>query len=59
MTYSKLLDELKELSPEQLDRTVTLLVDDVDEYYDINGMFISTSDDTDVLDSGHPVLYIR
>lgn len=59
MTYSKLLDELKELSPEQLDRTVTLLVDDVDEYYDINGMFISTSDDTDVLDNGHPVLYIR
>ena len=52
MTYARLLEELKGLTPEQLNCDATIHIIDIDEYYAIKGL------DVDVLDEDHPFLYI-
>lgn len=57
MTYAELLVRLSSLDIEQLKQTVTVHVNEVDEYYGVD--ILTTSDDSnDVLDPGHLVLEI-
>ena len=58
MTYAKLLEELKGLTPEQLNCDATIHVIDIDEYYEVKGLDFADEDYVDVLDEGHPFLYI-
>ena len=55
MTYQELKDLLSEFSDEQLRMTVTVYVNDADEYFAIESPAIS-GDDNDVLDADHPYL---
>ena len=55
MTYKDLLEQLSELSFEQLNQTVTVQVSD-DEYFPVNETGIAVDDD--VLDEDHFVLSI-
>ncbi len=53
MTYRDLLNELKSISEEQLNQTVTVYVSG-DEYFPVDETGIAANDD--VLDPGHFVL---
>lgn len=55
MTYAQLLEKLKELTPEQLNKTLTVNLTYSDEYYPAEFDFVS---DSDVLDDMHPVFTI-
>ena len=53
MTYGELLEQLYELSPQQLNQTVTVCVSG-DDYFPVNETGIAADDD--VLDADHFVL---
>lgn len=53
MTYGELLEQLYELSPQQLNQTVTVCVSG-DDYFPVNETGIAADDD--VLDEDHFVL---
>ena len=55
MTYAKLLEKLKELTPKQLNCDTTIHLTDIDEYYAIKGLDFA---EEDVLNEDHPFLYI-
>ncbi len=54
MTYGELLAKLYEMSPVQLQQTVTVLNDSTEEYYGVESFEITEHDD--VLDSYHGLL---
>lgn len=56
MTYEKLLEALKRLSPEQLAQNVTVYSQVAEEYYPVKSML--EEHNTDVLDNGHKYLVI-
>ena len=58
MTYKELLEKLKQLSPEQLDTDVTVLISNYDEFFPINNLLImqDNHNHNDVLDQNHPYL---
>tara|TARA_R100000234_G_scaffold90978_1_gene59144 strand:- start:209 stop:394 length:186 start_codon:yes stop_codon:yes gene_type:complete len=59
MTYKQLLEELQTLSPDQLNRDVTVyLGDSVDEYVPVQSVSVCVEDECDVLDSGSLVLVL-
>ena len=58
MTYKKLLEKLRELNEEQLNRDVTVYDDYGDEYYGWVEYGI-TDENIDVLDEGHPILILK
>ena len=58
MTYAKLLEELKKLTPEQLNMDTTIHISDIDEYFGVYGIDI-TDESCGVLDENHPFLFIR
>jgi hypothetical protein len=51
MNYKQLLKQLKSLTKEQLQQTVTIHIQHVDEYYAIANTDTTTEDD--VLEEGH------
>lgn len=53
MTYQELLKQLQDLSPEQLNQTVTVFFE-YDEYYPVVETDVTNEDDT--LDAGHFIL---
>ena len=53
MTYEELLEQLSELSPQQLNQTVTVYVSG-DDYFPVNETGVAADDD--VLDEDHFVL---
>jgi hypothetical protein len=57
MTYRTLKDALSRLSDEQLGMDVSIHQGSCDEYFELNGVFITTEDD--VLDKGHPYLEMK
>ena len=61
MTYLELLNEIQELTPEQLTQDVTVYVSGVGEFYPLVGDYptqISDSETNDQLDPGHFYLVI-
>jgi hypothetical protein len=56
MTYKELLNKILTLTPEEQDQDVTVYLTGQDEYITISA--VVTTDDTDVLDSGHVVLNV-
>lgn len=57
MKYRNLLEMLQNFSEEELDNDVTILSNDIGEFYPVvNAMFYA--DDSDVLDQGHPYLIL-
>lgn len=57
MTYSKLLEELKKLTPEQLDTPVVVGSKVVNEFYQIHELTPTYETDiTSVVD--HPILWV-
>ena len=56
LTYQQLKDWLSNLTQEQLDMNVTVMIQDVDELYPVSSIGIPTEEDR--LDEEHPVLYI-
>lgn len=60
MTYAELALAIQEMSPEQLNQTVTVYVREADEFYGLveDYPLVESDDDCDVLDSGHKYLVI-
>jgi hypothetical protein len=56
MTYKDLLNQLQNLTEEQLNSNVAVYDTGVDEYYQLNVEFVFTTDECDVLDVDHPVI---
>jgi len=55
MTYRELLENLKNLSENQLDMDVSVRDVQTDEYF--SGSSFVITDETDVLDENHPVIH--
>jgi hypothetical protein len=55
MTYRKLQKVLSKLSESELDNEIMIYDDSTDKYLPIKSLKIG-SDDSDVLDPGHPIL---
>ena len=56
-TYRELLEALKELSEEQLDKTATIYDKSFDAYMPID--YTDTTWDDDVLEANHPIIVIN
>lgn len=56
MTYKDLLNQLQNLTEEQLKCDVAVYDTGVDEYYQLNVEFVFTTGECDVLDVDHPVI---
>lgn len=59
MTYKQLLNQLRYMSEEDLNKPVTILLVDAGEFTGIDKTGIVYSDDTDTLDNGSPYLMIK
>lgn len=59
MTYKQLLNQLRYMSEEDLNKPVTILLVDAGEFTGIDETGIVYSDDTDTLDNGSPYLMIK
>lgn len=55
MTYAELLDELKQLGPDQLQQNVTLYFWHVEEYFKYTA---KATDGNEVLDKSHLVIVV-
>ena len=55
LTYRELWCIINDFTTEQLDMTATVYDGEIDEYLPVRGI---AKPDTDVLDSGHPVLIV-
>ena len=53
MTYAELLKELQSLDSDRLNDTVTVYINDRDEFFPISEFQIAVGDVTDVIDDGH------
>lgn len=61
ITYRDLLENIQNMSPEQLNQTVTVFVTGVGEFYSLVEDFPiveAKAETNDVLDPGHPYLVI-
>ena len=59
MTYRELANELAQFSDEQLNQTVTVYIQGVDEYYGLVSDYpLTFSEADDILDKDHPYLVI-
>lgn len=59
MTYEELAEYIANLTTEQKQQDVTILVSGVNEYYPLVGDYPAVEADADdVLDAGHPYLVI-
>ena len=58
MTYRELLNQLKQLNEEQLQKDVTVCDTD-DEYFKVTAMYYANAAFNDVLDQGHPYLTLN
>lgn len=56
MTYKDLLNQLQNLTEEQLNSDVAVYDTGTDEYYQLNVEFVFTTGECDVLDVDHPVI---
>ena len=56
MTYKELLNQLQQLSEEQLNQDVAIWDDVSNEYYQSDVYFEFADDTQDVLDLNHPVI---
>ena len=59
MTYRELLTELKRLSDDQLDMTVTYWDDHLDEYHCADIVAVTDSDRIETTDAPHPVIVVE
>ncbi len=57
MTYAELASMIANMTDEQKSMTVTVYIEDKDEYFGMNELATSQHDN-DVLDSDHPYLVI-
>jgi hypothetical protein len=58
MTYQELLVQLEAMSQEQLNMDVTVYICDSEEYYAIQDEIVFATEECEVLDVNHPVLYL-
>ena len=59
MTYRELANELANFSDDQLNQTVTVYVQGVDEYYSLVSDYpLTFTEADDILDKDHPYLVI-
>ena len=56
MTYQQLIDQLQQLTDEQLQQDVTIYDESIDEYFALKVELVETTDVCDVLDPGHVVI---
>jgi hypothetical protein len=56
MTYKELLNQLQQLSEEQLNKDVAVYDGNEYEYYQSSVEFVFTTDAQDVLDVDHPII---
>ena len=59
MTYRELLRELKKMSDDQLDMTVTYWDDRSDEYHCADIVAVTDSDRIETTDAPHPVIVVE
>lgn len=56
MTYQQLIDQLQQLTDEQLQQDVTIYDESIDEYFALKVELVETTDTCDVLDPRHIVI---
>ena len=56
MTYKELLNQLSQLTEEQLNSDVAVYDTGTDEYYQLNVEFVFATDECQVLDVDHPII---
>lgn len=59
MTYEELRNWIDSLTPEQRNQSVTIYDNENDEFYPTHFCWISTKNDTDVIDENTPVISIK
>jgi len=58
MKYRELKEALSKMSEEQLDMSVAVRNEYINEYFPVEEMFTTNEEDCNVLDNGHPVLNV-
>ena len=58
MTYRDLANEIRQLEPSQLDQTVTVYDEQINEYIPVAVVDIATKSN-DVVEEGQPILVLR
>ena len=56
MTYKELLQQLQQLSEDQLNEDVCVYDTDTDEYYQLNVELVYSTQECDVLNLDHPII---
>jgi hypothetical protein len=56
MTYKELLQQLQQLTEDQLNSDVAIYDEGTDEYYQLKVELVFTTGECDVLDPDHPVI---
>lgn len=56
MTYEELRKWINSMTSEQRSKSVTIYNDETDEFYSVHFCWISTKNDTDVVDENTPVI---
>jgi len=56
ITYKELLNQLQQLTEEQLNQDVAVYDTGTDEYYQLNIEFVFATDECQVLDVDHPII---
>ncbi len=56
MKYKELLDQLQQLTEEQLNQDVAVYDTGTDEYYQLKVEFVFSTEECDVLDVNHPII---
>jgi len=56
MTYKELLQQLQQLSEDQLNEDVCVYDTDTDEYYQLNVELVYSPQECDVLNLDHPII---
>ena len=56
MTYKELLQQLQQLTEDQLNQDVCVYDTGTDEYYQSGVEFVFATDECDVLDVDHPII---
>ena len=56
MTYKELLQQLQQLSEEQLKSDVAIYDEGTDEYYQLKVELVFETEECDVLDVDHPII---
>jgi len=56
MKYKELLEQLQQLTEEQLNQDVAVYDTGTDEYYQLKVEFVFSTEECDVLDVNHPII---